>query len=71
MLLKFVFSKKAKKIDEIFTVDLTVCSKCQIDGEDLVDFCGFFRKHELYHPLDLKFVNDSTGKKYLINRTLL
>ena len=24
--LKFVFSKKATKIDEIFTVDLTVCS---------------------------------------------
>ena len=27
--LKFVFSKKATKIDEIFTVDLTLCSKCQ------------------------------------------
>ena len=41
---KFVFSKKATKIDEIFTVDLKVCSKCQIDGED---FCGLLRKHEL------------------------
>ena len=26
--LKFMFSKKATKIDEIFTVDLTLCSKC-------------------------------------------
>ena len=30
--LKFMFSKKATKTDEIFTVDLTLCSKCQIDG---------------------------------------
>ena len=35
------------KIDEIFTVDLTLCSKCQIKGEDFVDFCGLLRKHEL------------------------
>ena len=28
---KFMFSEKAKKIEEIFTVDLTLCSKCQID----------------------------------------
>ena len=45
---KFMFSKKATKIDEIFTVDLTLYSKCQIDGEDFVDFCGLLRKHELY-----------------------
>ena len=44
---KFMFSKKATKIDEIFTVDLTLCSKCQIDGEDFVDFCDLLRKHEL------------------------
>ena len=36
-----------KFIDDIFTVDLTLCSKCQIDGEDLVNFCGLLRKHEL------------------------
>ena len=41
--LKFVFSKKATKID-----DLTICSKCQIDGEDFVNFDGLLRKHELY-----------------------
>ena len=39
-ILKFMFSKKATKIEEIFTVDLTVCMKCQIDGEDFVTFCG-------------------------------
>ena len=43
-----MFSKKATKIDEIFTVNLTLCSKCQIDGEDFVIFCGLLTKHELY-----------------------
>ena len=46
--LKFMFSKKAKKIDEIFTVDLTVTIYCQIDGEDYVNFCGLLRKRKLY-----------------------
>ena len=48
IVLKFMFSKKATKIDEIFTVNLTLCSKCQIGGEDFVNFCGLLRKHELY-----------------------
>ena len=39
----FQFSKNATKIDEIFTVNLTSCSKCQIDGEDF----GLLKKHEL------------------------
>ena len=42
-----MFSKKATKIDEIFTDDLTLCSKCQIDGEDFAKFCGLLRKQEL------------------------
>ena len=46
-LLKFVFFKKATKIDEIFTVDLTSCIKRQIDGKDFVNFCGLYTKHEL------------------------
>ena len=46
-MLKFVFSRRATKIDEIFTVDLTVCSKCQINGEDFIKFCGLLRKYEL------------------------
>ena len=45
--LKFMFSKKVTIIDEIFTVDLTLTTYCQIDGEDVVKFCGLFRKHEL------------------------
>ena len=45
--LKFMFSKKATKIDEIFTVDLTLGSKCQIDGEDFFNFCGLLKKREL------------------------
>ena len=47
--LKFTFSEKATKIDKIFTVNLTVCSNRQIDGEDFVNFCGLLRKHELYN----------------------
>ena len=31
-----------------FTVNLTLCSKRQIDGENFVNFCGLLRKHELY-----------------------
>ena len=36
------------KIEEIFIVDLTLTTKCQIDGEDFVNFCGLLVKHELY-----------------------
>ena len=43
-----MFSKKATKIDEIFTVGLTVWSKCQIDGEDFFKFCGLLRTQEFY-----------------------
>ena len=43
---KFIFSKKATKIDEIFTDNLTLCSKCQIDGEDFANFCGLLKEHE-------------------------
>ena len=42
-----MFSKKATKFEKILTVDLTLRSKCQIDGEDFVNFCGLLRKHEL------------------------
>ena len=34
--------KKATKIDEIFTIDLTLCSKCQIDGGDLSFFVAIW-----------------------------
>ena len=46
--LKFIFSKKATKIDDIVTVNLTLCSKYQIHGEDFVNLSGLLRKHELY-----------------------
>ena len=44
-----MFSENATKIDKIFTVDLTVTTYCQIDGEDFVNFCGLLRKRELYN----------------------
>ena len=34
-----MLSKKATKIDEIFTVDLTLNTECKIDN-DIVNFCG-------------------------------
>ena len=56
-MLKFMFSKKATKIDKIFTIDLTLCSKCQIDSEDFVKFCGLLRKHELFNLQVLHYFN--------------
>ena len=55
-----MFSKKATKIDEIFTVDLALCS--QIDGEDFVNFRGLLRKCELYcaEIRSIPFVEDKT-----------
>ena len=44
-----MLSKMATKVDEIFTAYLALCSKCQIDGEDFINFCGLLRKHELYN----------------------
>ena len=61
---KFVFSKKATKIDEIFTVVLTVCIKCQIPGKDFFKFCGLFRKHELYYVLGSKLDAQSVALQY-------
>ena len=46
-MVKFMFSNKATKIDDIFDVDLTVTTYCQIEGEDFVNFCGLLRKREL------------------------
>ena len=36
-----------------------LCSKCQIDGEDFVKFCGLLRKHDETNILDIIFVQDS------------
>ena len=41
-LVKFIYSEKAKKIEEIFTIDLTtVTAYCQIDVEDFSIFVAF------------------------------
>ena len=44
--IKFMFSKRATKIEKIFTVNLTLCSKSY---KDFVKFCGLLRKHKLYY----------------------
>ena len=36
-----MFSKKATEINEIFTVHLLICSKCQINGEVFLNFVAF------------------------------
>ena len=41
IVVNFIIFKKVTKNDEIFTVYLTLCSKCQIDGEDLSIFLAF------------------------------
>ena len=61
-----MFSKKTKQIEEIFTVYLTLCSKCQIDGEDLVNFCGLLKTRTLTNYIfGIKF-----GKKREISTGL-
>ena len=45
--LKFIFSKKATKIDKIFTIDLTFTTYRQINSEDFINFCGLLRKYKL------------------------
>ena len=40
--------KKTTKTDKIFTLVWHFLNKCQIDGEDFINFCGLLRKHELY-----------------------
>ena len=42
-----VFSKKAMKIDIIFSIDLMLTTKRQIDGEDFINFCDLPGKHEV------------------------
>ena len=47
MIIKFMFYKSGTRIDEIFTVALTLCSKRQINGEDFFNFHGLLRKYKL------------------------
>ena len=45
------------------SVDLTVTTYCQIDGEDFVNFCDLLRKRELYlaEKMTNKFWNPVPG----------
>ena len=46
--IKFMFSKKATKMDKIFTANLMVATYYQIDSEDFFNFCGLLSKRKLY-----------------------
>ena len=59
--IKFKFSKKATKIDEILAVDLTLCSRRQIDNEDFVIFLPFlenmnFKNRKTLHPINFRYI---------------
>ena len=56
--LKFIFSKKATKIDEIFTVDLTLSSKCQMTVKISSIFEAF-----LENPNFTLFDSDGNSKR--------
>ena len=67
-----MFSKKAKKIDGIFTVNLTLCGKRQIDGEDFDNFCGLLRRlYELYFSAHVFAYNNLTEGQFNRNFYLL
>ena len=51
-----MFSKKATKIDEIFSIDLTLCSKYQIDVKISSIFVAFlentnFIKNDIFYTI--------------------
>ena len=65
--LQFIFSKKATKIDKVFTIDLIISTKRQIDSEDFlsifvafleninftnIEFCRFTRIHGIGERLN-------------------
>ena len=58
-----MFSKKATKVDKVFNVDLTLHSKCQIVGKDLLNFRGLFRKYDFIQEKSTMLY---VTKKYLV-----
>ena len=54
LFLKFIYSKKGQKNWQNLHY-LTLCSICQIDGENFINLCGLLRKHELYKT-EIKFI---------------
>ena len=45
---------------------IRVCSKCQIDGENFIDFCDLLRKHELYRYFHFQKVSDKNFSKKFV-----
>ena len=63
-----MFSKKTTKFDKNFTIDLTLYSKCQIDDEDFVNFCGLLREHELFFNIQENSENFIQKNKALFSQ---
>ena len=64
-IVKFMLSRKATKTDKNFRVNLTLFSKCQIYGEDFVNFRGLLRKYELYYKDMKRYLCDQYKLKFL------
>ena len=47
-----MFSKKATKIDEIFTLDLTITTYCQIVGEDFFSIFVAFSENVNFNSMN-------------------
>ena len=52
--IKFIFSKKATKIDKIFTIDLTFTTYRQINGEDFFSIFAAFLENINFTRIDNK-----------------
>ena len=68
-LLKFIFFKKATKIDEIFTVDLTL-TKCQWISKAHLGILEFFQKIKYCLAKKIKFVCWFLGRIIGLRETL-
>ena len=66
-----MFSKKATKITKSSLSIWRLLSKCQIDDEDFVIFCGLLRKHEIYSQMFLFCLNRLCIKSYHLQYELL
>ena len=62
-----MFSKKAKKIDEIFTVNLTLCRKRQIDMKIFSNSVAFLENMNFNSQYFWKWTNANPMKGNLIS----
>ena len=62
-LLSSCFLRPQKLMKSVYLVNLMLCSKCQIDGEDFFNFCSLLRKRRLYRTYKEDRLNMDGGAK--------